>query len=200
MEQQPARKRPALFWLSALAAGLTLGVVSAAASVAVLGLQSERVGPWIYVPAIGTPAASHAERTLIAIIGLFALPRKETMYFNAITDSDGDLLRGDRTYRFETGGIDCRWWSVTVYGKNNYLIPNDEGRHSYNAEQLEKADTGEYLIWIGPEPRDGHWIPTGGAMSFDVTLRVYNPSDAFHRQLDEGVLTLPRLVKAPADG
>jgi len=200
MEQESPKTRPIRFWASALAVGVVLGVVSGATIVTILALQSERTGPWIHVPAIGTPAASHVERAAVAVIGLLALPREETIYFNAMVDSDGDLLRGNRTYRFETGDLDCRWWSVTVYGKHGYLMPNAEGRHSYNMAQIEKNDSGDYVIQIGPEQRDGYWIPTSDAVSFDVTLRVYNPSDAFRSRLDAGTLTMPRLVKEAPDG
>jgi len=190
-----ARRRPLLYWGTAALFGIALGLGSAALSVGTLALQLDRVGPWMYSPNLGVETASHRLRAAIALIGLFALPQEEAIYFNAMTDGDGDLLLGNTAYRLETEDIDCRWWSVTVYGKHGYLLSNDENRYSYNVGQLEKNANERYVIAIAPEARDGYWIPTGDAASFDITLRIYNPSDLFREQLKAGAVKLPSLKK-----
>ena len=183
------------FWVSAVCVGVILGLASAAISVGALVAEVESIGPWMHSPHVGAASASHRLRMAVAAIGLFALPQTETAYFNAMTDSEGDLLRGNQSYRLEMEDIDCRWWSVTLYGKHGYLLDNEQNRSSYNMEQIQKNAQGQYVIKIAPEAQEGYWIPTGGSASFDVTLRVYNPSDSFRSQLASGTLELPRLVK-----
>ena len=71
----------------------------------------------------------------VALGGLLASTREDSMYY--LPDSvSGEPLRLNCRYRIEGRDYDADWWSITAYGWDNYLIPNDHKRYSFNNENL----------------------------------------------------------------
>ena len=52
-------------------------------------------GPWLTNVHIGSPSADPALRAGVALAGLLALGRSETIYYTAQTDGDGAALRAE---------------------------------------------------------------------------------------------------------
>lgn len=187
--------------VGAFAAALVLGVGSAVWMVS-RGLAAGEVssGPWRTNLAIGSEAADPYTRATVARAGLLALNRSETLYFTAATDSDGAALNADCHYRLEGGDLPARWWSVTAYGADHFLIPNPQERYSYGGNTVARAADGSYTIHVAPEPETDagtgadNWIPSGNkAQPFSLTIRLYNPSEA--AAADPGSIALPRVVR-----
>ena len=99
------------------------------------GLNDGRVsnGPWETGKSFGTVDASALTRAKVALSGLMALPAKEAMYFTATRDSDGRALDGRCTYDVRGGKLDGRWWSVTLYEGEGWLVKNAANRWSAHA-------------------------------------------------------------------
>ncbi len=131
-------------------------------------------GPWRTSLATGSAEAGPYLRLVIALAGLLALNREEAIYFVAATDSSGELLRGACTYRVSGIQPRARWWSITAYGDDFYLIPNEQGVYSASPANLSLAGEERFVLDVGPSPTGGNWIPTGAARHFDLTLRLYN--------------------------
>lgn len=154
-----------------------LGLV-AGASLAVYrvrgGLSAGQItnGPWATAKTYGTTDADTLTRARVALGGLLALPAKEAMYFTARTDSAGRPLNGKCSYTLRGGTLDARWWSLTLYQGEGWLVPNAANRWSVGSSAVP-ADA--WTITVAPDEAPGQWLPTGGVPKFDLTLRAYHP-------------------------
>jgi hypothetical protein len=134
------------------------------------------IGPWQTSLTIGGIDADMYTRNYVAITALLALNRNETIYFEAHRDDDGRKLSASCNYDVTGGPIQARWWSITAYADDNFLIPNAASRFSYNIRSLGTAPDGHYSIALGPRERPGNWLPTGDrGGGFNLLLRLYNP-------------------------
>jgi hypothetical protein len=134
------------------------------------------VGPWRTSLATGGTDADMYTRNYVAITALLALNHNETIYFEAGQDDDGRKLSARCNYDITGGSIQARWWSITAYADDNFLIPNAANRFSYNIRSLPPGPDGSFSIALGPRERQGNWLPTGDrGGGFNLLLRLYNP-------------------------
>lgn len=133
-------------------------------------------GPWETGKSFGTVDASRLTRAKVALSGLLALPAKEAMYFTAQKDSDGRALDGRCIYVVRGGKLDGRWWSVTLYEGEGWLVKNAAKRWSVPASAVAVDETGSWSFIVSPSAQSGAWLPTGSVPKFDLTLRLYHPS------------------------
>ncbi|MEW6271921.1 MAG: DUF1214 domain-containing protein [Thermodesulfobacteriota bacterium] len=156
-------------------------------------------GPWTSNENIGSSAAGPYLRAGVAVGGLLALSKSETVYFTAFEDGAGEPLRTTCVYRVEGRDPAARWWSITAYGADHYLIPNEGKRYSVDETQVERGADGGFSIVVGGEPRPGrNWISTGSAGGgpaepFSLTLRLYDPDPAVVASL--ATAELPAIVR-----
>ncbi len=167
--------RLAIF-LGAIAVGLGLGLGSAYFAVWRIA-ESELItknGPWLTLLAAGSPDADMYTRTAVALGAIGALRKEETIYFFARKDSAGNDLRGECSYRIEGRDLDARWWSITLYGNDNFLIDNPSNRYSISKTNVVRGSDGTFVIRLSRTQTSVNWIATS-RKGFRVTLRIYNP-------------------------
>lgn len=133
-------------------------------------------GPWKANLSAGSQQSDPYTRARVAIHGLLALNRHETIYFTANSDSDGQALEGNCRYVLTGHDPDTRWWSITAYGRDDFLIPNSANRYSVSKTTVVREKDGSFKIAVGGPGGGANWIPVGTG-SFTLTLRLYNPSD-----------------------
>jgi len=113
---------------------------------------------------------------------------KATAYVISMRDSNGDLLKGDKTYELNVPAIvPARdFWSVIVYSKRTKsFIYNDQnivGLSSYDKEKMNLNADGSVDIFFSktaPEGMESNWIPTNGE-DFFIIFRFYGPGDAYY--------------------
>jgi hypothetical protein len=177
---------PLLFLASAAGAGIL-------ASDAVVSVSADpnRVfreihnGPWFTSEDFGANTASDRVRTMVARKGLFALKKDETIYFTSTRDDDGQALDAACDYVLAGGPLAARWWSVTVYAADDFLVANPANRYSYDMNSVSAGPDGHYAIRISPRPQDGDWLFAGqaGDGPFSLTLRIYNHEAEVHSDL-----------------
>ena len=160
-----------------VALSIALGVGSAALSIRWVsrrgGLQ---VGPWRTSTTIGGSDSGMYERAAAATHALFVLNRSETVYYRAHTDDGGGDLTARCEYEIRGRPLDARWWSITAYGADDFLIPNPEKRYSFSMANLAKEPDGSFLIRASARPQPGNWLPLGERAHLSFTLRLYVPS------------------------
>lgn len=175
--------KPWLRYALCIALGLGGGAAFAVHQVrsADLGRQVTN-GPWSTNTDNGTAGASALSRARVALFGLLALPAKEAMYFTARNDSDGAPLDGKCTYIVRGGVLNARWWSVTLYKGEGWLVKNAANRWSVGSGSLvmNESQPPSWQFRVGPKaPKDDpQYLPTGGTAQFDLTLRAYHPQGA----------------------
>ena len=171
-----------------IGAGSAVWVIDSFAKV-----QTIKDGAWTTHPLIGSVQANMYLRATIARIALFALSRTEAIYYNAFTDEEGEPLRPECDYIIEGGDLPARWWSVTAYDKDHFLIPNALNRYSYNMKNLRGDGQGRYKIYLSQTPKDLNWLPAAQQGTISITLRAYNPAQALAENM--GSAELPRIMK-----
>lgn len=135
------------------------------------------VGPWQASPFAGSVNAGLYTRARIALDGLFALNRAEAIYFGASRDDNHRPLRASCSYLVEGSPPAARWWSITAYGDDNYLIANAANRFSYNMRNLEAGADGAFKLIASPVAQPGNWLPTGTTGGgFKLLFRLYDPA------------------------
>jgi len=146
-------------------------------------------GPWRTNLLVGSSGGDMFTRASVAVHGLLALNRSETIYYTAGTDGDGAALDGACTYTIDGRDPDARWWSITAYAGDDYLIPNPAKRYSISRNSIARSADGSFTARVSPAAAAGNWIATAGA-PFSLTLRLYNPG--------AGVVTDPAHAALPA--
>jgi hypothetical protein len=148
-------------------------------------------GVWQASTLAGSPDADLYTRARVALGGLLALHREETMYYLASTDSSGRPLRSRCSYRLHGQPPPARWWSITAYAGDMFLFANDERRYSLSGERAALDAQGRFAIVSAPQRPAGDvfWLPTPGDGGLVFTLRLYNP--------DVALATAPERLAAP---
>ena len=139
-------------------------------------------GPWRVSLLAGSADADLHTRARVALGGLLALNRDETMYFVARVDSAGAPLRSRCRYRVSGAPPAARWWSITAYADDLFLFPDPLRRYGVNGASAAHDGAGRFTFVSGPEaPQPGvgvPWVPTPGDRGLVYTLRLYQPASS----------------------
>lgn len=181
-------------YLLCAVAGIAAGSAAAVWAVGSGGFGSQaRIGPWRTGTDFGSKEAGAYTRAVVARNGLLALPAREARYYTAASDDEGRPLDGKCRYRVTGGEAGGAWWSLTLYGADNFLVPNEAGIWSVGSAAMAPAERKAWTILAAPDRQPGHWLPTGGVGKFDLTLRVYLPGDGGRSNLPRA--RLPRIER-----
>jgi len=115
----------------------------------------------------------------------FAAPKKlgaATFYLVGATDSTGEALTGERTYRLHVpAGVPARqYWAATVYDLETCcFIPKmpRPGIDSYDKE-MQRNEDGSVDLYFGPAApagQEANWIPTAPGRAWISLFRFYGP-------------------------
>lgn len=179
--------------LATLAAGAALGLFATWASV-VRGMGGGGIddGPWHTNLLAGSVASGPYLRASVAVHGLLALDRSETIYYMAQRDSAGNALDGACAYLIVGRDPPTRWWSITAYGADDYLIPGTDGHYSVSKNSILRKDDGSFAATVSQAPAGANWIAVRPGR-FSLTLRLYNPGARV--TADRAHAALPTLSK-----
>ncbi|MGA5192618.1 DUF1214 domain-containing protein [Streptomyces exfoliatus] len=112
-------------------------------------------------------------------------------YMTAKRDSDGRLLRADRSYRVHVPAEVpvAQFWSLSLYSEDTRR-PYDNGGTDIRSvsldsrdDQLKFNDDGSIDLYIGPtapqEAAAANWMKTSGQDGWFVYFRLYAPTEPF---------------------
>lgn len=144
-------------------------------------------GCWFsYGDPIGDYGTEYDFRSLIALGGFGANPMDMAIYPSATSDSSGNALDGANSYVIH---IDANqfpemgkhgFWSITAYGADQYLIPNELGRYRVNslgnAVYNKDGSLDIYVSTTAPEDETllANWLPVCEGF-FKLVFRIYQP-------------------------
>jgi hypothetical protein len=131
-------------------------------------------GPWHTNLSAGSAEGGPYLRAAVAVHGLLALNRSETIYYGAARDGRGEAFDSNCTYRISGRDPPARWWSITAYGADDYLIPNPANRYSVSLNSVKRRADGSFAITVARQSREPNWIPVANG-AFSLSLRLYNP-------------------------
>jgi len=171
-----------LFILLAIAAGLgsawwSIKHIPASAQTRI------QAGVWKGNILTGSSSADDLSRARVALSGLLALDRSETIYFVAHTDSQLRPLRSRCTYKISGVAPSARWWSISAYAEDHFLFDAANRKFSFSSD-------GAFAFTTGPQNTAGmEWLPTPGDRGLELVLRLYQP--------DASLQASPALLRAP---
>lgn len=181
-------------WLALVLGALLTGILAVKPVTAfMMDRLAVRAGPWQTTATTGSREANLYERAAIAVAGLYALSNEEAVYYTAFTDSGGRALDGRCDYRLGGRPLPSRWWSLTLYGADHYLVANDAGVHSRHAGNLAFEADGSFVVPVSAQARPGNWLPAPALGAFSITARLYNPEPAVLKDL--AAVTLPAIER-----
>ena len=159
--------------------------------------QSLKVGAWGISLQAGSVHANAYTRARVALDGLLALGRDETLYYVAKTDDLGRPLQASCHYRISGPPPAARWWSITAYAQDFFLFDAPNRHFSFNSSQLATDGAPQFTLQTGTHPSpldpDSFWLPTPGQGGVILTLRLYNPS--LQLQTDPAQLAPPTITR-----
>jgi hypothetical protein len=109
-----------------------------------------------------------------------------TFYLCSLRDSEGNLFKGNGTYRLHVPAkVPARdFWAVVAYDldSKSYIFNdlNRGGLSSYEKGKMKVQDDGSVNLYLAPNPPAGmenNWIPTSGR-DFFLFFRFYGPEKA----------------------
>ena len=191
-----SRLRTALSLTATVLAAAVVGVLLLRPVLtALMERNSVHNGPWRTSATTGSADGNPWERAAVAVGGLYAMRRDEAIYFTAFTDSEGALLRGECRYRVDGPTPPARWWSLTAYGEDHYLVPNAANRYAVNGRSLPSASRDRIELVLTADAADAAQhadrLPVPAQGPFSVTLRLYNPPPELAASLAQ--VTLPTI-------
>ena len=152
--------------------------------------QTVRNGPWRTSLLAGSTSADVYTRAAVAQSGLLALNPSEAVYFVATRDNDGKPLKGNCNYVLKGGALPARWWSITAYGSDYFLMDNKKHRYSFTDRELLKDAKDRFVLSVSALRKPEPWLPVRDRGSFSLLLRLYNP--------DRGIATRPETADLPS--
>ena len=180
--------------ISAALAGTALGLFATWLTVVRLAVPGGvENGPWRTDVASGNSRANPYTRAKVALHGFLALNAGETVYYTATHDGEGQRLDGRCVYEISGLDPDARWWSITAYGRDEFLIPNRANRYSVSKTTVAREPGGAFLVRVGgADETAANWIPLAPGR-FSLSLRLYNPGPLV--VFDPAQVVLPTLKK-----
>ena len=185
-------------WAATISVGLIVGLLSGWWAIT-RGMGGDNYNGWHGSRVTGSADAGPWLRARVAISGLLALNKSQAIYFTRTTDDAGAPLREECSYRVSGGPLPGQWWSVTVYAADNYLPLNDDDALSFDATEVSPDANGQWSAAVSSVRPDGSpWASTRNAGSFDMTLRIYQPSA--QAQEDFATIAMPKVTKLNCGG
>lgn len=129
----------------------------------------------------------------IAVSTLYALNPSEVLYLIAKTDSDGEELNSKNDYVIKGTSLDARYWSITLYGEDYFLVPNEVNKFGYCMNNISYENDSSYVINISSQRKERNWLPCAKEENFYLTLRLYHPDESVYKNIEK--IQLPTIEK-----
>ena len=132
------------------------------------------IGAWTAWPKTGTADVDPYARAGIARSGELPVGSGDGVAFLAAADDAGRALDGRCDVVVSGITPQARFWTITLYDPEGRLIANPLDRQGFTSQEIVRRADGSFEITMAPRARPGNWLPTGGAESYVLVLRLYD--------------------------
>ncbi len=129
----------------------------------------------------------------IAVATLYALNPSEVIYLVANEDTKGEELNSKNDYVIKGIPMDSRYWSITLYSEDYFLVPNEADKFSYNLHNVSYESDSSFIINISSLKKEHNWLPSGKEGKFYLTIRMYHPQEHVYKNIES--IQLPTIEK-----
>lgn len=154
------------------------------------------IGAWTAFPTIGSPNADPYSKARTSREGILALGSAEGIAFSATTDTAGDPLRTECSYRIEGTVPASRFWTLVA---NSAQPAAGQPRRlpAMNSQSiLRRADSG-FAVSVTPHPAAGNWLEVSGAGPMSLVLTIYDSNIGSGSEFAE--ITMPTIEPLGCD-
>ncbi len=156
------------------------------------------IGTWTAFPYLGTPDADPYSKARVAREGLLALGRAEGLSFSTETDSAGERLRLECTYRIEGAMPSARFWTLYAADPSGAAVKGGERRAAtLHSQQFIRLADNSVSITAGPHVAPGNWLALAGAGPMSLVLTFFDTPIASSTGASDVVL--PTIEKVGCD-
>ena len=165
-------------------------------------LGTKHNGWQMLLSAIGSYGIDYLQRAAVDLIGLGANQLADAIYPQLLTDADGKPLTGENQYvlHFDKDELPPAgaFWSLTLYDKDGFAIPNPLNRANLSSWMDLKYDTdGSIDLYFQADSpgrdKEANWLPVPKQGTWNLTLRLYAPK----REALDGTWTPPAIEPKP---
>src|SRR5215468_2114675 len=145
----------------------------------------QHINGWNFTTKTGLYGTDYLMRALVTAIGLGANRPQDAVYPTSLKDAHDDAYDGANKYvmRFAKGELPPvkGFWSVTMYNKDYFFVPNPINRQSISARQNLKSNAdGSVDLYIQNESpgtnKESNWLPAPKD-KFILMMRLYWPKE-----------------------
>lgn len=137
-------------------------------------IAAARVGPWAAWPDIGQQNPNPYSRAYLARTGLMQLGYAEGIQFVAATDSAGETLERQCTYRLEGGVPGATFWTLVATDADGANVAASPQALALHSERIARGAEGSVNIAVGPDLAPGNWLEIAGEGPFQLALTFYD--------------------------
>ena len=173
-----------------LSFALFAGLLGAAVAIAHVEWRDPKraYGQWTGDVALGAANESLLSRAYRARHQVFSLPTAHALYFYLRRDTEGRPLDGACRYTVRGAAPPGRWWSLTAYGTDGYLLDVTPYSVAAAARDARALSFDIRPPRASPSPA----IATRRDLPFYMLLRIYTPASI----RDDWAVTLPQVARA----
>jgi len=146
----------------------------------------QNINGWAFTTKTGLYGTNYLQRALVTVIGLGANRPQDAVYPFSQKDAGGNAYSGANKYivRFPKGATPPAkgFWSITMYDKDYFFVPNKLNRYSISMRQNPKFNAdGSLELYVQTESpgadKEANWLPAPKD-KFILMLRMYWPDTA----------------------
>ena len=162
--------------------------------------MGEMVNGWQIARDLGRYGTKYLYRATWTFFGVGGNLVEDAVYPLTLIDSDGQKLTGANKYELhfakdQIPPVDA-FWSITLYDKDSYLVPNAINRYALGDRSgMKSGDDGSLTIYLQRESpgkdKESNWLPTPKDGAFKLALRLYVPK----KQVADGTWRPPAVTK-----
>lgn len=160
------------------------------------GTGALTIGAWTAFPNIGSPDADPYSRARTSREGILALGSAEGIAFTATTDSAGDTLRSECSYRIEGDVPASRFWTL-VATTDQPAEENPQRLPALNSLSILRRPDNSFAITAAAHPADGNWLAISGGGPMSLLLTVYDTNIASGSEFTE--ISMPDIKSIGCD-
>lgn len=145
------------------------------------------VNGWRIALDLGHYGTQYPYRAAWTFYGVGGNLAEDAVYPVAEVQADGQPLKGEEKYilhfnKDQVPPVDA-FWSVTLYDKDSYLVPNAISRFALGDRSgMKFGDDGSLTVYIQHDSpgkdKESNWLPSPKEGAFKLAMRLYAPKQA----------------------
>ena len=133
-----------------------------------------QVGPWRAWPDVGANAPNPYTRGHLARTAAFELGQAEGLQFTATSDSDGQPLSRNCSYRVQGKTPLATFWTLVALDDAGVNIAAPDVAPAMHSANIVRTNEGDIQINIGTRLLAGNWLELAGEGPFKLVLSLYD--------------------------